>query len=65
MKNTHKMLVRKCEVKRLFRRSMYRWEDDIRRDLQETGWDDVDWIHLGQDRDQWWAPVNMVNFWIP
>jgi hypothetical protein len=21
--------------------------------LKEIGWDDVDWIHLAQDRDQW------------
>jgi hypothetical protein len=24
-----------------------------------TGW--KDWIHLAQDRDQWWVPVNMVR----
>jgi hypothetical protein len=23
-------------------------------------WEDVDWIRLAQDRDQWWAVVNMV-----
>jgi len=34
-----------------------RWEYDIRMDLKETGWEGVDWIHLIQDRDQWWAPV--------
>jgi len=22
-------------------------------DLREIGWEGVDWIHLGQDRDQW------------
>jgi hypothetical protein len=27
----------------------------------ETGWEVVNWIHLAQDRDQWWALVNMVN----
>jgi hypothetical protein len=31
-------------------------------DLNETGWG-VDYIHLIQDRDQWWAAVNTVmNF---
>jgi hypothetical protein len=28
--------------------------------LKETRWEDVDWIHLAKDRDQWWALVNMV-----
>jgi hypothetical protein len=35
-------------------------------DLREVGWEDVDWIHLTQDRNQWWALVNMVmNLWFP
>jgi hypothetical protein len=26
----------------------------------------VDWIHLAQDRNQWWTLVNMVmNLWVP
>jgi hypothetical protein len=29
-------------------------------DLREIGWDDVDWIDLAQDRDQWRALVSMV-----
>jgi hypothetical protein len=29
-------------------------------DLRETGWEDVDEIHLAQDRDQWWALMNVV-----
>jgi hypothetical protein len=28
--------------------------------LREIGWEGVEWIHLAQDRDQWWALVNMV-----
>jgi len=31
--------------------------------VREVGWDDVDWIHLAQNRDQWQGPVIMVmNF---
>jgi hypothetical protein len=30
-----------------------RWDDDIRMDLRETGWEAVGWIHLAQDMDQW------------
>jgi hypothetical protein len=29
-------------------------------DLRDTGWEDVDWIHVAQDRDQWHALVNMI-----
>jgi hypothetical protein len=30
--------------------TMYRWEDNIIMYLQEIGWEDVDWIHLFQNR---------------
>jgi len=29
-----------------------RWEDNIRMDLKETGWEIVGWVHLVQDRDR-------------
>jgi hypothetical protein len=34
--------------------------DNIRMDLGEVGWDDVDWIDLAQDRNRWRALVNSV-----
>jgi hypothetical protein len=34
--------------------------DNIKMDLREIGWEDVDWMHLAQDRHQWQALVNMV-----
>jgi hypothetical protein len=35
-------------------------------DLQEVGWEDVDWIDMAQDRDRWWDLVNAVmNFRVP
>jgi hypothetical protein len=24
-------------------------------DLREVGWKGVEWIHMAQDSDQWWA----------
>jgi hypothetical protein len=42
------------------------WEDNIKIDLTKTGWGDMDWIHLAQDRDQWQALVNTaVSFCVP
>jgi hypothetical protein len=34
--------------------------DNIRMDIGEVGWGDVDWIGLAQDRDRWRALVNLV-----
>jgi hypothetical protein len=35
-------------------------------DLREIGWDDMEWIDLAQDRDQWRAIVNTVmNLRVP
>jgi hypothetical protein len=34
--------------------------DNIRMDLGEVGWVDVDWIGLAKDRNRWRAFVNSV-----
>jgi hypothetical protein len=35
-------------------------------DLREIEWGGMYWIHLAQDRDQWWTLVNMVmNLLVP
>jgi hypothetical protein len=54
------LLVGKTEGRRPLRRSRRRWLDNIRVDLVEVGWGDVDWIDLAQDRDRWRALVNSV-----
>jgi hypothetical protein len=53
-------LVGKPEGKRPLGKPMCRWKDTIRMDLRKIGWEDADWIHLAQDRDQWQALVNTV-----
>jgi hypothetical protein len=38
----------------------------LRMDLPEMQWEDVNWVHLAEDRDQWRALVNTVmNFVVP
>jgi hypothetical protein len=40
--------------------------DNIKINLRGTGWDDMDWIDLAQDRDQGKALVRMVvKLWVP
>jgi hypothetical protein len=54
---------RRRETTRNIRR---RWEDNIKIDLREVGWDIMDSIHVAQNRDQGRALVNMVmNFPFP
>jgi hypothetical protein len=37
-----------------------RWEDNIKKHLQEVGCGGMDGIDLAQDRDRWYAFVNAV-----
>jgi hypothetical protein len=59
-RNSYRILVRMPEGKRPLRRPTHRWEDNIKMDLREIGWDGVDWIDLAQDKDQWRVLVNTV-----
>jgi hypothetical protein len=62
----HEILFGKPEGKRPSERLRCRWDDNIRVDLKEIGWECVDWKHLSQDKDQWRALVNTVmNLRIP
>jgi hypothetical protein len=65
-RNVYRLLVGKSEGKRPLGRPQRRWVDNIRMDLGEVGWGDVDWIGLAQDRNRWRALVNSVlNPWVP
>jgi hypothetical protein len=48
------------EGRRPLGRPTRRWVDNIRKDLVEVGWGDVDWIDLPQDRERWRALVNSI-----
>jgi hypothetical protein len=65
-RNAYRLLVGKQEGRRPQGRSRYRWLDNIRMDLVEVGWGDVDWIGLAQDRGRWRVLVNSVlNLRVP
>jgi hypothetical protein len=66
MENASKILVGNPEGNGPLGRPSHRWENNSRLNLREIGGEDVDWIHLAQDRDQWWAGVNtVVNIQVP
>jgi hypothetical protein len=60
-RNVYKVLMGKPEGKRPLGRPRRRWEDGIRMNLREIGWESVDWIQLAHDRDCWRPFVNTVT----
>ena len=62
----HRVLVGKPEGKRPMGRTKRRWEDNIKKDLQEVGGCCGKRMELAQDRDRWRALVSTVmNFRVP
>jgi hypothetical protein len=60
VRGAYNNLVGKPEGRRPLGRPRRRWEDNIKMDLGEIWFGDVDWINLAQDRDRWRALVNTV-----
>jgi hypothetical protein len=66
VRGAYNILVGRPEERRPLGRLRRRWEDNIKMDLREIGFGDVDWIHLAQDGDRWQALVNTVmNLRVP
>jgi hypothetical protein len=42
-----------------------RWKDKTKRDLKETGCEDVDWIHLSLYWVKWRSVVDIMNLPVP
>jgi hypothetical protein len=60
------ILVGRPEGRRPLGRTRRRWEANIKMDLREIGFGDMDWIHWAQDRDRCRALVNTVmNLRVP
>jgi len=48
------------QAKRPFGRNIFRWDDNIKKDLRHMNWEGVDRFYLAQDRNQRQALGNMV-----
>jgi hypothetical protein len=65
-RGAYRILMGRPEGRRLLGRPRRRWEDNIKMKLQEVGWRGMDLIDIAQDRDRWWAYVNVVmNLRVP
>jgi hypothetical protein len=65
-RNAYRLLAGKPEGRRPLGRPRRRWVDNIKMDLGEVVWNDVDWIGLAQDTNRWRALLNSVlNLWVP
>jgi hypothetical protein len=65
-RNAYRLLVGKPEGRRPLGRPRRRLVDNIRMDLGEVGWGDVDWIGLAKDGNRWRSLVNSVlNLQVP
>jgi hypothetical protein len=60
VRGAYNILVGRPEGRRPLGRPRRRWEDNIKMDIREIGFGDVDWSHLVQDMDRWRALVNTV-----
>jgi hypothetical protein len=65
-RGAYNILVGRPEGRRALGRPRRRWEHNIKTDLRETGFGDMDWIHLAQDWERWRTLVNTVmNLRVP
>jgi hypothetical protein len=58
--NAYRVLVGKPEGKIPLGKPRHRWDNNVKMDLRERGWGDMDWIDLAQERDQWRDLVNTI-----
>jgi hypothetical protein len=65
-RGVYRVLVGRPEGKSPLGRPRRRWEDNIKLDLREIGFDGANWIQLAQDIVQWQTFVNTVmNLRVP
>jgi hypothetical protein len=59
-RGVYRVLAGKPEGKRPLGSPRLRWNDNIKMDLQEVGFEGMDWIDVAQNRDRLRALVNTV-----
>jgi hypothetical protein len=65
-RGAYRILVGRLNGRSLLGRPRRRWADNIKMELQEVGWESMDWIDMAQDRDRLRALVNAVmNLRVP
>ena len=52
-RGAYTVLVGRPGGRRLLKRPRFRWEDNIKMELQELICEGMDWFELAQDRDRW------------
>jgi hypothetical protein len=60
MRNVYRILVGKPEGMIPLERHGHRQEDNIKIYIKEIGSEGVNWIHLAENRNPWWALLNTV-----
>jgi hypothetical protein len=63
---SYRVLVEKRGRKWPLGKPRLRWEDNIKMDLRERGWDGMHWINIAQDRVQSWIDFRdmLTNSWV-
>jgi hypothetical protein len=62
VRNTYNILVWKPEGRRPLGRPRRRWEDNIRMDLGEAGFGDVDWLQVASSCEHGNEPSGSIEF---
>jgi hypothetical protein len=60
MRNVHMLLVEKPKWRKPCRRPSHRYKRNIKMEHKEIGRENVDWIIVDRETNQWQFAVNMV-----
>jgi hypothetical protein len=60
MRNAYRIFVGKGERRKTLGRCRHRWEDNIRMNFREIGWEGGDWTHHPLDKNQWRTLVDAL-----
>jgi len=60
-RGAYRVLMGRSEGKRPLGRPTHRFEDNIKTDIQEVGWEGMDLVDRAQDKGKWLTLVNAVT----